>query len=210
MTSIIILAISFLIALFFKFTKTDNSRLYKTVRISHYLFFILTVIAFLLLLNSYIFKGFLTDKLFVILLVATGMLLFGLYRQRSKLTRTYYAIFFCLPFLLLVGLIVPRLHFITAIAGVGLLIDGEHTRYPIDQTYSIQTSRVGVLAGSPTYSLIESKYILLEKITDDIIPKIGIPKSLQVIKINNDSFKLRVLTSDIYNEQLDTTLSFKR
>ena len=166
--------------------------------------------AVLLLLNSYSFKGFLTDKLFVIFFIGTGMLLFGLYRKNNKLIRTYYAFFFFLPFLLLFGLIVPRLQFITVVAGIGLLIDGEHTRYTIDKTNSIQTSRLGVLAGSPTYSLIESKYIFFEKVTDDIVPKIGIPKSLYVTKISEDSFRLNVLTSEIYNERFDTTLSFKK
>jgi hypothetical protein len=126
------------------------------------------------------------------------------------LIRSYYAFYFFLPFLLLVGLLVPRLQFITAVAGVGMLIDGESSRYPIDKTYSLQISRVGVLSGSPTYSLIEKKFVFFEKVTDDIVPKIGLPKSLQVSKIGNDSFRLDVLTSEMYNERLDTTISLKR
>jgi hypothetical protein len=182
-------------------------RLYKFFCYSHFLFLGLTIIAVLLLLNSYSFRGFFTDKVFVILFIATGIILFGLYRERKKLVRTYYAFYFILPLLLLFGLIVPRLHFITAVAGIGLLIEGEHTRYPIDNKYSIQTSRVGVLASSPTYSLIEKKLFLFEKVTDNIIPKIGIPKSLETVKISNDSFRLNVL---IYNEQLDTIIGFRR
>jgi hypothetical protein len=138
------------------------------------------------------------------------MLLFGLYRHNSKLTRSYYSIYFILPFLLLIGFIIPRFRFITAVTGIGLLIDGEHTRYKIDNTYSIQTSRVGVLAGSPTYSLIERKLFLFEKVSDDIVPKIGLPKSIQVTKTGTDSFRMRVLTSEIYNERLDTTISLRR
>lgn len=210
MTSIIILIISFLTALFFRLTKTKNIRLYIFFRNSHIVFLGLTIIAVLLLLNSYSFRGFLTDKIFVILFIATGMILFGLYRERKKLVRTYYAFYFILPFILLFGLIVPRLRFITAVAGIGLLIDGEHTRYPIDNTYSIQTSRVGVLAGGPTYSLIEKKLFLFEKVTDDIVPKIGIPKSLQTTKVSNDSFRLNVLTSETYNEHIDTIIGFRR
>lgn len=197
-------------ALFFKLAKTDNDWLTRVVRYSHYLFFSLTIIAVLLLLNSYSFKGYLTDKLFIILFMGTGMLLFGLYRQKNNLIRTYYAFFFFLPFLLLTGFIGPRLQLVTVVFGIGLLIDGEHTRYPIDKNHSIQTSRYGVLAGNPTYSLIESKYILFEKVTDDIVPKIGIPKSLRATKISEDSFRLNILTSEIYNARLDTTLSFRK
>lgn len=210
MTSIIILIISFLAALIFKQTKTKNIRVYIFFRNSHFLFLGLTIIAVLLLINSYSFRGFLTDKIFVILFIGTGIILFGLYRERKKLIRTYYAFYFILPLLLVFGLIIPRFRFITTVAGIGLLIDGEHTRYSIDNTYSIQTSRVGVLAGSPTYSLIEKKLLLFEKVTDDIIPKIGIPKSLETVKISNDSFRLNVLTSEIYNERLDTIIGFRR
>ena len=210
MTSIIILSISFLTALILKLTKNDNVKLYKFIRNFHLTFLVLTIFAILLLLNSFSFRGFLTDKIFIILFIATGMLLFGLYRHKSKLIRSYYAFYFFLPFLLLIGLLVPRLQFITAVAGVGMLIDGESNRYPIDKSYSLQTSRVGVLSGSPTYSLIEKKFVLFEKVTDDIVPKIGLPKSLQVSKIGNDSFRLDVLTSEIYNERLDTTISLNR
>lgn len=91
-----------------------------------------------------------------------------------------------------------------------MLIDGESNRYQIDNIYSLQTSRVGVLSGSPTYSLIEKKFVFFEKVTDDIIPKIGYPKSLLVSKIGNDSFRLNVLTSEIYKERLDTIISLNR
>ena len=210
MTSIIILTIAFLTALILKFTKTGNVKLYKHVRNFHLLFLGLTIWAIWLLLNSYSFRGFLTNKIFFILFIATGMLLFGLYRLNSKLTRSYYSIHFILPFLLLIGFIIPRFRFITAVAGIGLLIDGEHTRYQIDNTYSIQTSRVGVLAGSPTYSLIERKLLLFEKVSNDIVPKIGLPKSKQVTKTGTDSVRLRVLTSEIYGERLGTTISLRR
>ena len=210
MTSITILTIAFLTALILKLTKTDNVKLYKYIRNFHLLFLGLTICAVVLLLNSYSFRGFLTDKIFFILFIATGMLLFGLYRRNSKMTRSYYSIYFILPFLLLIGFVIPPFRFITAVAGIGLLIDGEHTRYQIDNTYSIQTSRVGVLAGSPTYSLIERKLFLFEKVSDDIVPKIGLPKSIQVTKTGTDSFRLKVLTSEIYNERLDTTISLRR
>jgi hypothetical protein len=210
MTSIIILTIAFFAALILKLTKTNNARLYKYIRNCHVLFFGLTICAIVLLLNSYSFRGFLTDKIFIILFVATGMLLFGLYRLPKKLTRSYYAFYFFLPFLLLIGLLVPRLQFIAAVAGIGMIIDGESSRYQIDNTYSLQTSRVGVLSGSPTYSLIENKFVLFEKVTDDIVPKIGLPKTIQVTKIGNDSFRLDVRTSEIYNERLDTTISLNR
>lgn len=210
MTSIIILTISFLTALILKLTKTNKANIYKFIRNCHLLFFGLTISAIVLLLNSYSFRGFLTDKFFVILFIATGMLLFGLYRHKSKLIRSYYAFYFFLPFLLILGLLVPRLQFITAVAGIGMLIDGESSRYQIDNTYSLQTSRVGVLSGSPTYSLIGKKFLLFEKVTDDIVPKIGLPKSLHVTKIGNDSFRLDVISSEISNERLDTTISLKK
>jgi len=210
MTSIIILTIAFFAALILKLAKTNNTRLYKFIRNCHLLFLGLTICAFVLLLNSYSFRGFLTDKFFVILFLATGILLFGLYRHQSKLVRSYYAFYFFLPFLLLIGLLVPRLQFITTVAVIGMLIDGESNRYQIDNIYSLQTSTVGVLSGSPTYSLIEKKFVFFEKVTDDIIPKIGYPKSLLVSKIGNDSFRLNVLTSEIYKESLDTIISLNR
>jgi len=210
MTSIAILTISFLAALFFKVTKTKSEKLYRTVLYSHLFFFFLTVVALVLLLNSYSFKGFLTDKMFAVLFLATGMLLFGLYRYRLKLLRAYFACFFSLPFLLLVGLIIPPLQFITTVAGIGMLVDGEHTRYPIDNKYQLQTSRIGVLSGGPTYSLIESKAVIFEKVTDDVVPHIGIPKSLQVEKVSSDSFRLRAITSEIEDYHFDTTITLKR
>jgi len=210
MTSIIILTIAFLTSLILKLTKTNNSNLYKYIRNFHLLFLGLTICAIVLLVNSYSFRGFLTDKIFVILFIATGMLQFGLYRFSNKLKRGYYAFYFCLPFLLVIGLIIPRLQFITTVTGIGMLIDGESSRYQIDNTHLLQTSRVGVLSGSPTYSLIERKLVLFEKVTDDIVPKIGLPKFLQVTKIGNDSFRLDVLTSEIYNERLDTTITLNR
>ena len=210
MTSIIILTIAFLTSLILKLTKTNNAKLYKYVRNCHLLFLGLTIFAILLLLNSLSIRGFLTDKLFFILFLATGMLLFGLYRLPNKLTRSYYAFYFSIPFLLLIGLIIPRLQFITTVAGIEMLIDGESSRYQIDKTHLLQTSRVGVLSGSPTYSLIERKFVLFEKVTDDIVPKIGFPKSLQVTKIGNDSFRLDVLSSETYNERLDTTICLHR
>lgn len=210
MTSIFILTIAFLTALILKLTKTNNAMLYKYTRHCHLLFLGLTICALVLLLNSYSIRGFLTDKIFVVLFIATGMLLFGLYRLPNKLTRSYYAFYFFLPFLLLIGLIIPRLQFITAVAGIGMLIDGESSRYQIDDTHLLQISRVGVLAGSPTYSLIEKKFILFEKVTDDLVPKIGVPKSIQVTKVGKDSVRLDVLTSEVYNERLDTILNLKR
>lgn len=197
-------------ALFFKLTKKKSERLYKLVLYSHISFFLLTLAALLLLLNSYSFRGFLTDKLFVMLFLATGMLVFGLYRRRRKLVRAYFACFFLLPFLLLAGLFIPPLQFITAVGGLGILIDGEHTRYPIDKNYGLQISRVGVLSGSLTYSLIENKYFLFEKITEDVVPKIGIPKLVQVQKVSSDSFRLRAITSEKEGYRFDTTLSLKR
>ena len=91
-----------------------------------------------------------------------------------------------------------------------MLIDGEHARYRIDNNYVLQTSRVGMLAGSPTYSLIERKYLIFEKVTEDVVPKIGLPKSIQVAKIGNDSVRLNILSSETYNERLDTTITLKR
>lgn len=210
MTSIIILIISFLTAIILKLAKMKNKKLYKFVRNCHILFLGLTISAIALILNSYSFLGFLTDKIFFVLLIATGMLLFGLYRPSSKLIRTYYAFYFCLPFLLLLGLIIPRLQFITAVAGIGLLIDGESKRHQIDKTHFLQISRVGVLSSSPTYSLIETKFGVFEKVTEDIVPQIGSPKSLKVTRVGIDSFKLEVLTSEIYNERFDTTISLNR
>jgi ethanolamine transporter EutH len=200
MTSIIILTISFLAALILKLTKTDKVGLYKFIRNCHLAFLVLTICAIVLLLNSFSFPGFLTDKMFFILFIASGMFLFGLYRNKSKLIRSYYAFYFFLPFLLLVGLLVPRLQFITAVAGVGMLIDGESSRYPIDKTYSLQISRVGVLSGSPTYSLIEKKFVFFEKVTDDIVPKIGLPKSLQVSKIGKMYLHPKCTTKDLIRQ----------
>ena len=210
MTSIIILTVSFLAALLFKLAKTKNVRLYRFVLYSHSVFFLMTIVALALLFNSHSFKGFLTDKIFAVLFFATGMLLFGLYGQKRRLVKAYFAFFILLPFLLLVGLIIPRLEFITKVVGIGMLIDGEHARYPIDNNYELQTSRVGLLAGSPTYSLIERKYLVFEKVTEDVVPKIGIPKSIQVLKIGNDSVRLNILSSETYNESLDTTITLKR
>ena len=195
---------------FFKLRKTRFERIYKIVQYSHVTFLFFIIIAAVLLSMSYSFRGFLTDKLFVVLYIATGMILFGLYRNSGRTIRSYYSFFFFLPFLILTGIVIPNIRFASIVFGASLLLDGEHTRYPIDHTFSIQTSRVGVLSGSPTYSLIEQKFQVFEKVTDDIIPKLGVPKVLEVSKINEDSFKLSLLSSEIHNERLDTILSLKR
>ena len=210
MTSIIILTTAFLAALFFKLTKTENNKLYKIALYTHLALTGLTIVTlFLILKTSFSFAGFMTDKLFVIFFLATGMLLFGLFRRNQKLLRAYFACFFLSPLLLVLGLFIPPLQFITAVAGLGLLLDGEHHRYPVDETYSIQTSRIGVLASGPTFSLVENKYLLFEKNTD-ILEGIGTPKSLQIEKVGADSVRLDILSSEIVNERLDTTISLKR
>ena len=209
MTSIIILAIAFLAALYFKIIKSENKRLYHFVFYSHLTFFGLTVIEIILLSNSYSFAGYLTGKLFVILFLATGMVLFGLYRKNRKIVRAYFACYFLSPFLLLLGLIIPPLQFITVVAGLGLLFDGEHKRYPIDKKYSIQTSRVGFLSSGPTFSLVENKYLLFEK-TTRVVQGVGTPKSFQIEKVGADSVRLDILSSEVVNERLDTVISLKR
>ncbi len=177
---------------------------------SHLTFFGLTMTALILLLNSYSFAGYLTDKLFVIFFFATGILLFGLYRHKRKIVRAYFACFFLSPILLLLGLIIPPFHFITVVAGLGLLMDGEHERYAIDKTYSIQTSRVGFLSSGPTFSLVENKYLLFEKTTSDIIFGAGTPKSFKIEKVGPDSVRLDILSSELVDERLDTIILLKR
>ena len=210
MTSIVIITIAFLAALVFKLTKTEHARLYRFLLYSHWALLGLTATVLLLLCYSYSFAGYYTDKLIVIVFVATGILLFGLYRKKQKLARTYFTCFFSLPILLIVGLIIPRLRFITTVAGIGLLMDGEHYRYTIDKAYSIETSTVGFLSGGPRISLVENKYLLFEKTTKDVIQGIGIPTSFKVEKVGADSVRLNIVSSDVADGRLDTVIALKR
>jgi hypothetical protein len=209
MITLFTICTAFLVAVILKIRKLDHKRVYRYVKFTHLIFLALTIVAIVLLLNSWSFRGFLTDKLFVVIYVSTGMILFGLTRKgRRRGTRTYYGFFFCLPFLLFLG-VIPAFRFITVVIGGSLLLDGEHTRYPIDKTYSIQTSRVGVLSAGPTYSLIEHKFFVFEKVTDDIVPKVGVPETLVAERVSQDSFKLTLISSELY-EKLDTILSLER
>ena len=209
MTTLIILIIGLTVSILGFIFKVRNEKLNYVVRVIHLIFSFLTIVCVLLFIKNFSFRGFNTDRIIISIWFGSGIALYGLYRKRSinLVSRIYYGLFFWTPIFFLVAWFIPRLHFMAAVFGLGLAIDGQANRFPIDKNYQLQEAFQGMLASSyPQLDLVES-FGIFEKTTKGFIDR----PSSEIEKINfkrlsNDSLKISIITKDMQNEYSDTTV----
>lgn len=204
MITVTLLSISFLLAISLKIKHYRDRHLATICWYVHLFFAVLSGICFLLFCNGYVFKGIHTDRIIYSLYAGSGMILYALMEDKVSGRRGYLSVFFALPFILLGALILPPLRIYAVVAGIWLLVDGEFKRYPVDDHYALQTRTTAVINSQyPTYSLVQNKYWLLEKITDDVITPRQAAYSIQGTRIKPDSIQLRIFTD---RKEIDTTI----
>ncbi len=212
MITSIVLLIGLTISIIGLIFKVQNRRLSYVFRLVHLFFLLLTIICFVLLTQSFSFKGFYTNRIIISIWLGTGIALYGLYRKESIgwASRIYYGFFFWTPILFLIAWFIPRLHFIAAVFGLGLVIDGEVNRFPINDKFQLQEAFQGVLASSyPSLNLVEN-FGILEKTTRAFIyrPSSEIQK-INFTTLSNDSLKVSIITTGLSSEYSDTVISLK-
>lgn len=207
MITSIILLIGIVTSTLGLFFKLQNKRLNSIVRAIHLFFLLLTIICIILLTKRLSFRGFYTDRIIISIWFATGAALYGLFKRGSiNLTsRIYYAFFFFIPIFFLIAWFIPRLHFMAAVFGLGVVIDSEANRFPINDKFQLQEAFQGVLASSyPPLDLVEN-FGIFEKTTKAFVyrPENQIQK-INFILLPNDSLKISVVTKNMNSEYSDT------
>jgi hypothetical protein len=210
MTTAIILLFGLTTAIVGLTFKVQNGRLNRIVTLFHLAFLFLTIVCIILLTQNLSFKGFYTDRIIISIWFATGIALYGLYRKGSinLISRIYYGFLFWTPIFFLIAWFIPRLHFMAAVFGLGLIIDGQANRFSINEKFQLQESFQGVLASSyPSLDLVKNLGIF-EKTTKGYIyrPSSTI-KKINFTLLPNDSLKVTIITrEDINTEYSDTTV----
>ena len=195
MITITILTLCFLTAVSMKIKHYQDQLLTLIIWYSHLFFGILSAVCVIMFFNGYVFKGIHTDRIFLSLYVGSGMILYSLTQEKGTGRKIYLALFYSIPFILLGGLILPPLRLFTVVVGIWLLVDGDFKRYPVDEDYRLQTRSTAIINSRyPTYSLIQEKYWLFEKVTDDVIDTKLNANDIQAKRVNADSIKLRIFT----------------
>lgn len=211
MFTITVLSFCFLAAISCKIKKVKAPIITSLVWYFHLAMCVFSIICVLLLISGYGFKGGYTERVFFTLYAGSGIVLYGLTPKEVSAKWVYLCSFYGFPFVLLFGLLLPPLRTLTVITGLGLLSDGDLKRYPIDDDYAIQTKSVDIIYRYPTYSLVEDKYWLFEKISPDVVKPAGQPATLKTQKAGEDSVKLSI---NLVNEpgqvtRLDTIISLQ-
>lgn len=207
MITITILSLSFLVAISLKIKHYQDRHLATICWYMHLFFAILSGICLVLFLNGYVFKGIHTDRIIYSLYAGSGMILYALMEDKVSGRRGYLSVFYALPYILLGALILPPLRIYAVVAGIWLLVDGEFKRYPVDDHYSLQTTTTAIINSQyPTYSLVQNKYWLLEKVTDDVIDPRQAAYDIKATHVKPDSIQLHILTS---HQQIDTTIGIQ-
>jgi len=213
MITSITLLIGLIISILGFIFKVRNEKLNYVIRLIHMAFLFLTVLCILLFIKKFSFRGFYTNRIIVSIWFGTGIALFGLYRKGSinLLSRLYYGLLFWTPIFFLVAWFIPRLHFMAAVFGLGLAIDGDATRFPIEKKYQLQEAFQGVLASSrPSLDLVGS-FGIFEKTTKAFIyrPSADIEK-INFTRLSNDSVKIHIVTNKNGDAYSDTTIQLPK
>lgn len=211
MFTITVLCICFLAAISFKIKKVKAPLITGLIWYFHLAMCVFSILCILLLISGYGFKGTYTERVFFTLYAGSGILLYGLTPKEVSGKWVYLCAFYGFPFVLLFGLLLPPLRIITMITGMGLLSDGDLKRYQIDDDYAIQTKSIDIVSRYPSYSLIEDKYWLFEKISGDVIKPEGQPATFKSERAGTDSVRLHInLVDEVDNrKKLDTTISLR-
>ncbi|ACU63846.1 hypothetical protein [Chitinophaga pinensis] len=211
MFTITVLCICFLAAISFKIKKVKAPLITGLIWYFHLAMCVFSILCVLLLISGYGFKGTYTERVFFTLYGGSGILLYGLTPKEVSGKWVYLCSFYGFPFVLLFGLLLPPLRILTMITGMGLLSDGDLKRYQIDDDYAIQTKSIDIVSRYPSYSLIEDKYWLFEKISGDVIKPEGQPAAFKSERAGADSVRLFIsLVDEVDNrKKLDTTISLR-
>jgi hypothetical protein len=190
MFTITVLSICFLAAISCKIKKVKAPLIAGLLWYFHLAMCVFSVLCLILLISGYGFKGSYTERVFFTLYAGSGILLHGLSQQEVSGKWVYLSAFYGFPFLLAFGLLLPPLRTLAVITGLGLLSDGELKRYPIDADYALQAKSVDILYRYPTYSLVEDKYWLFEKISGNVVKPGGQLQALKTERTGKDSVRL--------------------
>ncbi|WP_291913779.1 hypothetical protein [Chitinophaga sp. CB10] len=192
MITITLLSLSYIAAISFRIkdVKAPVARL-LTWNL-HIIFLVLSLISILLALNGYGFKGTQTERIFLTLYAGSGFILYGLSKPEIDARYYYLASLFAFPLVLVVGLLLPFLRTFTILAALTLFADSEFERYRIDDDFAMQTKSTGILTRYPTYSMVEDKYWLFEKVTPDVINPGAAPGTVKLSKRGNDSVHIQL------------------
>lgn len=209
MTTLIILIIGFTVSILGLVFKISNEKLNYAIRLVHLIFLLLTIICILLFIKNFSFRGFYTDRIIISIWFGTGIALFGLYRKGSinLISRMYYGLLFWTPIFFLVAWFIPRLHFMAAVVGLGLALDGQANRFEIEKKYQLQETWQGMLASRyPQLNLVES-FGIFEKTTIAFIDRPeGDIEKINVVRLSNDSLKIYLMTNNTSSAYSDTTV----
>ncbi|HEY0274211.1 MAG TPA: hypothetical protein VGC22_13550 [Chitinophaga sp.] len=204
MITITLLSLCFLAAVSIRIRHYQDRSLTAALWYIHLFFAVLSAICVILFLNGYVFKGVYTGRVFLSLYAGSGMVLYSLTAEKGTGRKAYLALFYSIPFILLGGLLLPPLRLFTTVAAIWLLVDGEFKRYPIDDEYKLQIRNTAVINSRyPTYSLVQGRYWLFEKVTEDVITPHLNASDVRVKRVSADSIQLHLISD---RQQLDTVI----
>lgn len=212
MLTLTVLAICFLAAVSCKIKKVKAPVITQLMWYFHLTMLFFSVLCVILLISGYGFKGTYTEKIFFTLYAGSAIILYGLTQPEVSGKRVYLAAFYGFPFVLAAGLLLPPLRTLAVIMGLGLLSDAKLERYRIDDDFALQTKSIDIIDRHPSFSLVQDKYYLFEKITSDVITPSRNIQGLKMEKRGRDSVWLHLYTVEETGKggKLDTTLSLYR
>lgn len=212
MFTITVLAICFLAAISCKIKKVKAPVITQLMWYFHITMLLFSMLCLGLLISGYGFKGIHTERVFFTLYAGSAIVLYGLTQPEVSGKRVYLAAFYGFPFVMAIGLLLPPLRTLAVIMGLELLSDPHMERYPIDDDFALQTKTVDILDRHPSFSLVQDKYFLFEKISSDVIDPEKNLVAVKMEKRGKDSVWLHLnLVEDAGKVvKMDTTLSLYR
>lgn len=212
MFTIFVLSCCFLTAISCKIKKVKAPIANSLLWYFHLAMLFFSVLSLILLFSGYAFKGAYTERVFFTFYAGSGILLYGLTQQEISGKWVYLCCFYGFPFVLAVGLLLPPLRIPTVAMGLGLLSDGHQETYRIDDDHSLETKTIEILYRHPSYSLVEDKYWLFEKIDADVINPSDRLMALKAEKTGADSvyLHLNLLNEEGHVRRYDTTICLHR
>ncbi|WP_343667700.1 hypothetical protein [Chitinophaga sp.] len=212
MFTITVLSICFLAAISCKIKKVKAPVITQLMWYFHFTMLFFAALSLILLISGYGFKGTYTERVFFTLYAGSAIILYGLTQPEVSGKRVYLAAFYGFPFALAVGLLLPPLRTLAVITGLGLLSDSRMERYRIDDDFALQTKSIDIIDRHPSFSLVQDKYLLFEKITGDVIVPEKNILGVKMEKRGKDSVWLHLNMVEDAGKvaKLDTTLSLYR
>lgn len=212
MFTLTVLSICFLAAVSCKIKKVKAPVITQLMWYFHLSMLFFSVLCVILLISGYGFKGTYTERVFFTLYAGSAIILYGLTQPEVSGKRVYLASFYGFPFVLAAGLLLPPLRTLAVIMGLGLLSDAKLERYRIDDDFALQTKSIDIIDRHPSFSLVQDKYYLFEKITSDVIMPERNVLGVKMEKRGRDSVWLHLNMVEDAGKvaKLDTTLSLYR